>query len=169
MHKQYGHFVLDNVRVNAMGVSCTIKRVRFMYKGDGIDNEVAKCALTGGESEKKADVPKVLTDLLEKISSGGKSDEAREITPPKAGACYAVPCPAPHSGTGSMSSGLLPPTTCGPAGGAAPCAPAAPKPMPTIPGPSSAKEKKTAKDKPKCGKTEKKENTDEKDQEEHAW
>jgi len=71
--KQYTHFVLDNVKVNAMGVSCTIKRVRFMYKGDGIDADVAKCALTSGESEKKADVPKVLTDLLEKLDSGGAS------------------------------------------------------------------------------------------------
>jgi hypothetical protein len=73
-HKQYGHFVLDNVNLNAMGVSCAIKRIRFMYKGDGIDNEVAKCALTNGESEKKTDVPKVLTDLLEKLekSEGSK-------------------------------------------------------------------------------------------------
>ena len=71
--KQYGHFVLDNVRVNAMGVSCTIKRVRFMYKGDGIDADVAKCALTNGESEKKADVPRVLTELLEKVQEGDKT------------------------------------------------------------------------------------------------
>jgi hypothetical protein len=50
--KQYGHFVLDNVKINAMGVSTTIKRVRFMYRGDGIEADVAKCALTGGESVK---------------------------------------------------------------------------------------------------------------------
>lgn len=71
--KQYGHFVLDNVKVNAMGVSCTIKRIRFMYKGDGIDADVAKCALTNGESEKKADVPRVLADLLEKVGKEDKS------------------------------------------------------------------------------------------------
>lgn len=65
--KQYGHFVLDNLRVNAMGVSCTVKRIRFMYKGDGIDADVAKCALTNGESEKK-DLPKSVMDVLEKLS-----------------------------------------------------------------------------------------------------
>jgi hypothetical protein len=43
--KQYGHFVLDNVKINAMGVSCAIKRVRFMYKGDGIDADAAKSVL----------------------------------------------------------------------------------------------------------------------------
>ncbi|MBY0528194.1 MAG: hypothetical protein K2R98_32665 [Gemmataceae bacterium] len=50
--KQYGHFVLEDIKVNAMGVSCTVKRMRFMYRGDGIDPDVAKCALTG-EYEKK--------------------------------------------------------------------------------------------------------------------
>jgi hypothetical protein len=75
--KQYGHFVLDNVKVNAMGVSCTIKRVRFMYKGDGIDADVAKCALTNGESEKKADVPRALTELLETV---GKTNKATAPT-----------------------------------------------------------------------------------------
>src|SRR5437764_1205866 len=88
--KQYGHFVLDNVKVNAMGVSCTIKRVRFMYKGDGIDADVAKCALTNGESEKKADVPRVLTDLLEKLD---KKEEK-----PSAGSA-AVSCPAAQGNT----------------------------------------------------------------------
>jgi hypothetical protein len=98
-HRQYGHFVLDNVRVNAMGVSCTIRRVRFLYKGDGLDNEVAKCALTGGESEKKADVPRVLTELLEKISAASKEEKApasraATCTP----ACVpATLCPSPVS------------------------------------------------------------------------
>src|SRR5262249_8070455 len=69
--KQYGHFVMDNVKVNAMGVSCIIKRIRFMYKGDGIDADVAKCALTNGESEKKTiEAPKALNDLLEKLDKG---------------------------------------------------------------------------------------------------
>ena len=87
--KQYGHFVLDNVKVNAMGVSCTIKRIRFMYKGDGIDADVAKLALTNGESEKKADVPRVLTDLLEKV---GKEEKAVGTSP---GNAISTNCPAP--------------------------------------------------------------------------
>jgi hypothetical protein len=55
-----------------------------MYKGDGIDNEVAKCALTNGESEKKTDVPKVLTDLLEKLE---KSDGSKKPCCSSAPAC----------------------------------------------------------------------------------
>lgn len=81
--KQYGHFVMDNVKVNAMGVSATIKRIRFMYKGDGIDADVAKCALTNGDTEIRI-----------------------EATPPAPPACLAgsalgtcpapcPPCPAP--------------------------------------------------------------------------
>lgn len=71
--KQYGHFVMDDVKVNAMGVTCTVKSIRFMYRGDGIDNDVAKCALTGGESEvKKNELPKSVTDLLEKLNQKDK-------------------------------------------------------------------------------------------------
>jgi hypothetical protein len=95
--KQYTHFVLDNVRVKAEGVDCTIKRVRFMYKGDGIDADVAKCALTNGESEKKADVPKVLTELLEKLSEGGaaKPKEGNEKPVPVTCAISSIHVPPP--------------------------------------------------------------------------
>ena len=89
--KQYGHFVLDNVKVNAMGVSCSIKRMRFQYKGDGIDPDVAKCALTNGESEKKTiEAPKAVTDLLEKLEkmSGGSN----AVIPPPVN--YVVPASA---------------------------------------------------------------------------
>jgi hypothetical protein len=86
--KQYTHFVMDNVRFKGEGYDCTIKRIRFMYKGDGIDADVAKCALTNGESEKKADVPKVLTDLLEKLDKGGARDAPRAEN----SACTAAKC-----------------------------------------------------------------------------
>jgi len=105
-HKQYGHFILDNVRINAMGVTCTIKRIRFLYKGDGLDNEVAKCALTNGESEKKAEVSKVLTEVLEKLE---KTEGAK--TP----SCSCFPaCP------GSLGCGVLT-TSCGTCIGSSPC------------------------------------------------
>jgi hypothetical protein len=98
--KQYGHFVLDNVKVNAMGVSCIIKRIRFMYKGDGIDADVAKCALTNGESEKKTvEAPKALTDLLEKLDKSCGGLKALPASPapvcvPASGCVPALPCEA---------------------------------------------------------------------------
>ena len=112
--KQYGHFVLDNVRLNAMGVSCTIKRVRIMYKGDGIEADVAKCAMTGGESEKKADVPKVLTDLLEKVGKGDKGEAtAAPVSPGTTcpSACNVLPTlpQGPTSSEVTVKSGLTAP------------------------------------------------------------
>ena len=95
--KQYGHFVLDNVKVNAMGVSCMIKRIRFMYKGDGIDSDVAKCALTNGESEKKTtEAPKALNDLLEKLDKG--IEGLKTPPPPTSGACVPASACAPTPG-----------------------------------------------------------------------
>jgi hypothetical protein len=124
-HKQYGHFVLDNVRVNAMGVSCTIRRIRMLYKGDGVDADVAKCAMTGGESEKKADVPKVLTDLLEKVSKAEGAPTAPTCTPAVCApsscpANLSPPCPppqpapdkAPKTKARSNNAPLPPPCTC---------------------------------------------------------
>lgn len=94
--KQYGHFVMDDVNVNAMGVNCTIKSIRFMYRGDGLDNEVAKCALTGGESEtKKNELPKSVTDLLEKLNQKDKPSccaTAACQCCTKAGCCAAKCC-----------------------------------------------------------------------------
>jgi len=96
--KQYGHFVLDNVRVNAMGVTATVKKIKFMYKGDGIDGDVAKCYMTGGQSERKADAEKVLEEV------GRLLDEKKEKKPEEPKACpapcvcpapCACPCPAP--------------------------------------------------------------------------
>src|SRR5262249_20861379 len=92
--KQDGHFVLDNVKVNAMGVSCSIRRMRFQYKGDGIDPDVAKCALTNGESEKKTiEAPKAVTDLLEKLEkmSGGCCVQERLPAPSVFPASATVP------------------------------------------------------------------------------
>jgi len=34
--KQYAHIVLDNVFINAVGISVQVKRIRFMYKGEGL-------------------------------------------------------------------------------------------------------------------------------------
>lgn len=67
--KQYGHFVLDNVRLNAMGVSCTIKHVRLLYKGDGIVG-VANSAVANEDFAKKQELVKMLGELLEKVSDG---------------------------------------------------------------------------------------------------
>jgi len=111
--KQYGHFVLDNVKVNAMGVSCSIRRMRFQYKGDGIDPDVAKCALTNGESEKKTmEAPKAVTDLLEKLEkmSGGSCAVERLPAPSIVPAAATMPVesapslPAPRPAVGEKTS-----------------------------------------------------------------
>jgi hypothetical protein len=81
--KQYGHFVIDNVKVNAMGVSTTIKKIKFMYKGDGIEADVAKCAMTNGESEHKGDLEKLmkqLTELVEEQQEKKAKKETKEET-----------------------------------------------------------------------------------------
>lgn len=90
--KQYGHFVLDNVRVNAMGVTTTIKKVKIMYKGDGIEADVAKCALTNGESERKGDVEKILKQLTELVEEMKEKQEKKADLPP-APAVNSVPVP----------------------------------------------------------------------------
>ena len=56
--KQHFRFVLDNLRFRTDEKNIlTIKRVEVEYAGDGIDGDVAKCAITLGQSEKmKAEV-----------------------------------------------------------------------------------------------------------------
>lgn len=104
--KQYGHFVLDNLRVNAMGVSCTVKRIRFQYKGDGIDGDVAKCALTNGESEKKADLPQAFVDALEKLGKAQSAPAKTTVTKIGAAGVSSTPPTTPPS--------CLPALTCQP-------------------------------------------------------
>jgi hypothetical protein len=74
--KQYGHLVLENVTINAMGVSARVKRIRIMYKGDGIDSNLAKCALTAGDDSGK------LAELL---------------------MTAVPPCSTPESGSGALA------------------------------------------------------------------
>jgi hypothetical protein len=57
--KQHFRFVLDNLRIRMDDkVITTIKHVEVEYAGDGIDADVAKCAITLGESEKKGEKDK---------------------------------------------------------------------------------------------------------------
>jgi hypothetical protein len=123
--KQYGHFVLDNVRVNAMGVTVNIKKVKLMYKGDGIEADVAKCALTNGDSERKGNkeeeqVLQQVKDLLDWLKK--KTEDADEKRSP---ACYA---PAPACPRACESHEVPPAPTCTkalPIDGVANCQPAA--------------------------------------------
>jgi len=99
--KQYGHFVMENVTINAMGVSARIKRIRVMYKGDGVDSDIAKCAMTNGESEKKVDTGK-LDALIEKLS---------ELLEKKMPTSMAAPC-MPGSVIGAMVGAVAGSATC---------------------------------------------------------
>jgi hypothetical protein len=144
--KQYGHFVIDNIKVNAMGVSTTIKKIKFMYKGDGIEADVAKCALSNGDSERKGDLDKLInqvTKLVEEKTEGKKE----KLPEPKAD--VAPPPPLPGSGTGCGWSGSSCPSaypTCLPAPAAVPvpCTPGppgSPAPEPTKGRPATSKAK----------------------------
>lgn len=127
--KQYGHFVMENVTVNAMGVSAKVKRIRFMYKGDGIDGDVAKCALTDGESEKKVDSGKLDT-LIEKLGELVPKKEASSCLPPPPVGCLigAVTGAAIASAPLTAAASSVPcPAACPKAPQSMPCtAPAAP-------------------------------------------
>ncbi len=157
--KQYGHFVMDNLRVNAMGVSCTVKRLRFQYRGDGLDNDVAKCALGKDPEQKTLELPKALMDLLEELkkSEGAKGGPVSGGSP----GCSVAPCPpvTAYSNCPSAPCGMM-----APAGYGYPVMmPGAPM-MTGMPCSSEAKpEKKTETGKdgtsgcsaPSCGKTKK--------------
>jgi hypothetical protein len=148
--RQYGHFVMDNVTINAMGVSARIKRIRVMYKGDGIECDLAKCA--GSDSEKKVDGDKV-QELIEKLGEIlQKKDTPCGMTlpsprylehPPQlvpmvgvaTGATMSVVAPVP-----APCASMLTPTcpvpvssapTCSPSSPAATTAPVQPKPAAT--------------------------------------
>lgn len=135
----YGHLVLDNVRVNAMGINCTIKRVRVMYKGDSNLADAAKGAVANGEAGKPQGMANVLNAVLEGMGVSS--------TPCGGPACAAPPCsaapiyasgayaiPAPNAGTAWSYASA-------PAGTTAPgCTLVTPRAQPsaTPPGPSSA-------------------------------
>jgi hypothetical protein len=103
--KQYGHFVLDNVRLNAMGVSCTIKSVRLMYKGDGIITDAAKTAVASDGSEKKQELMDAVGSLLEQMGVVSKSCGS-------CGSYSGSSCSAPMGCT-SACPGATPLPTCG--------------------------------------------------------
>lgn len=151
----YGHLVLDNVRVNAMGINCTIKRVRLMYKGDSNVADAAKGAVANGEAGKPQGMASVLNAVLEGIGVCS--------TPCTVPACSAPPCsaaPIYASGPCAMpapNAPMLCPAIPAPTVTTAPvCTPVAPTALPptTPPGPSSAiptaapQEKKDEKGKP---------------------
>jgi hypothetical protein len=115
--KQYGHFVMDDIKVNAMGVTTTIKKIRFMYKGDGIEADVAKCALTNGDSERKGDLEKLVEQVSKLVEvKDGKKEKVEET---KASSCNSCPpCPASVCGT------ALPPCSSSPGPVSMPAVPA---------------------------------------------
>src|SRR5262249_18068228 len=131
--KQYGHFVMQDVKVNAMGVTTTIKKIRFMYKGDGIEADVAKCALTNGDSEHKGDLEKLINEVNKLVDV--KKDEKKEKTEcPKT----ETSCPSPVSGCTAPAPATCLPVPCESAPiGWVPvrptCAPAAPCSKPCLP------------------------------------
>ncbi len=152
--KQYGHFVMEDVKVNAMGVTTTIKKIRFMYKGDGIEADVAKCALTNGDSERKGDLDKLIGEVSKLVEKKeGKKEKTEEAKP----CCPSCPVPCqPLSGPVSCpSSYSCTPTTCGtlpPPVPATPCAPGNPCPYCpstcTAPAPVPAPKSKVEEKKP---------------------
>jgi hypothetical protein len=103
--KQYGHFIMDNVTINAMGVSAKIKRIRILYKGEGVDSDIAKCALTDGESEKKVDSSKLDT-LIEKLS------ELLEKKTPTSMASPCLPGSAIGAAVGAVTGSAICPAAC---------------------------------------------------------
>lgn len=120
--KQYGHFVMDDIKVNAMGVSTTIKKIKFMYKGDGIEADVAKCAMTNGESEHKGDVEKLISEVSKLI----EKKEADKSEPCGSNACVGATskCPAAAVPVGAVAETLTSaPTICPPCPPVTTCTP----------------------------------------------
>lgn len=75
--KQHFRFILDNLRIRTEDKAIvTIKHVEVEYAGDGIDADVAKCAITLGESEKKAEKSEEKSDKGETNAASDKAEEA---------------------------------------------------------------------------------------------
>jgi hypothetical protein len=133
--KQYGHFVMDDIKVNAMGVSTTIKKIKFMYKGDGIEADVAKCAMTNGDSERKGDLEKLMkqvSDLVDaqkekKEEPKEKKQESKVQTLPECGCKECDKCDKCDKCDGKCKM-ACPAPTCAPTAPA--CCPYCPAPAP---------------------------------------
>lgn len=152
----YGHLVLDNVRVNAMGINCTIKRVRLMYKGDSNLADAAKSAVANGEAGKPQGMANVVNAVLEGMGVCSTPCAAPPIVVPP---CLAAPIyssgpsamPAPNA---AMACPTIPAPTVTTAPGNAAVAGCYAPPTATPPAPSSAipaaapPEKKDEKDQP---------------------
>jgi hypothetical protein len=103
--KQYGHVVLDNVRLNAMGVSCSVKRIRLMYKGDGPITEAVKTAVANGDGDKTQQAAAVLGALLEEMGLGSRSCSSMHV-PYSSGPFVSCPSPTTSAGMSCSSSSM---------------------------------------------------------------
>lgn len=147
----YGHLVLDNVRVNAMGINCTIKRVRLMYKGDSNLADAAKGAVANGEAGKPQGMANVVNAVLEGmgVCSTPCAAPPCSAAPIYASGPYAMPAP-----NAAMACPTIPAPTLTTAPGNAAVAGCYAQPTATPPAPSSAipaaapPEKKDEKDQP---------------------
>ncbi len=89
--KQHFRFVLDGVRIRTDDkAAVTIKHVEIEYAGDGIDADVAKCAITLGGSEKKEKSACGAGAASGAISGGTTGNATQGETPDeeKTGGCY---------------------------------------------------------------------------------
>lgn len=130
--KQYVHFLIKDIEVKTADATFTLGKVSFMYKGDGIEADVAKAAM-GADSSKDgkkvdlsdlADVLGKLTDQLNTMltSKAGKSDKADEDTDapkPTSASCAATEecLPAPAPCMASSYEAAPAPCTAAPCGG----------------------------------------------------
>lgn len=149
----YCHLVLDNVRVNGMGINCNVKRIRMMYKGDSNLADAAKGAVANGEAGKPQGMANVLNAVLEGMGVCSTPCAAPTYgAAPSAmysGGCCVIPAP---NAAMACPAAPAPTATTGPVG----CVPVAPITLPTAttPGPSSVipaaapAEKKDEKGKP---------------------
>lgn len=122
--KQHFRFVLDNLTFRMGGEGeCKIKRIEFEYKGDGIEADVAKTALTAGNAESSATKAELgeLTKLLERLIEAQTGQKVVKPTcsmpPTPAGVCYPspVPCTMPYCVPLPSSCPVHGSASCGPA------------------------------------------------------
>jgi hypothetical protein len=116
-----------------MGVSTTIKKIKFMYKGDGIEADVAKCAMTNGDSERKGDLEKLINQLTQLVDEKKEKKPESSMVPALPDCGCKTACEKCEKGCCSNKPATCPVTTCCPApcpstSCSTPCCPAASSP-----------------------------------------
>jgi hypothetical protein len=129
--KQYVHFLIKDIEVKTADATFTLGKVSFMYKGDGIEADVAKTALGADPSKigKVVDVNELaerITKLMTTKASGDKSSDekstddkpAPEAKPAVSSCLPAEEClPAPKASLTSWYEAAPAPCYAAPCGG----------------------------------------------------